>query len=534
MQKYLKHFPEPLLQDLVAGRWLPIVGAGLSLNARVPRGGAMPLWNDLGAQLAKDIPDHSYMGALDAISSFEHEYGRPKLVERLAMALHTNDAAPGDAHRAFCEIPFEMVCTTNFDFLLEQQYGLGPTSCTPLVDEDQLAINLRGSGVCLLKLHGDLHHPARLIATEEDYDGFLSKYPLIATFLANLLITRTAVLVGYSLDDPDFRQVWQVVGDRLGKSRRLAYAIMVGARQQDVARFERRGVRVVNLPGSKSNYSSILTSAFAELKEYTRDNILSVSHVTDENSLRELSLPRGSAKRLCFFALPLNLHSFYRERVFPIAQAAGLVPVTADDVIAPGDGFAGKIDAIIEHSPIVVVDASTSFTVAEARMAERGKRSKVLIISADAARLPRDLSDNSVVNRPDLVSGDVGDFLRRLEDWFLGATEDLAPTLEEEPTRLLKAREYRAAVVAAITLLEARLRRGRVNSKSESPRSIPLRTMLIDALTSELISNQQHQQILTWTKLRNEVVHNDIRVTRGTSTQIVEGVLDLLRSLDNA
>ena len=70
----------------------------------------------------------------------------------------------------------------------------------------------------LLKLHEDVHHPARLVLTEEDYDAFLDKYPLLATYLANPLITRTAVLVGgYSLDDPDFRQVWQVVGERLGK-----------------------------------------------------------------------------------------------------------------------------------------------------------------------------------------------------------------------------------------------------------------------------------------------------------------------------
>ncbi len=45
---YLKHLPKPLVEDLLAGRWLPIVGAGFSRNARVPRGKKMPLWNDLG------------------------------------------------------------------------------------------------------------------------------------------------------------------------------------------------------------------------------------------------------------------------------------------------------------------------------------------------------------------------------------------------------------------------------------------------------------------------------------------------------
>jgi hypothetical protein len=38
----------------------------------------------------------------------------------------------------------------------------------------------------------------------------------------------------------------------------MAYAIMVDASSSDVARFERRGVKIINLPGSKSRYPSIL------------------------------------------------------------------------------------------------------------------------------------------------------------------------------------------------------------------------------------------------------------------------------------
>ena len=32
----LRHFPSPILDDLVQGRWLPVVGAGMWLNARTP------------------------------------------------------------------------------------------------------------------------------------------------------------------------------------------------------------------------------------------------------------------------------------------------------------------------------------------------------------------------------------------------------------------------------------------------------------------------------------------------------------------
>jgi len=90
--KYIHLFPKPLLDDLVKGKWLPVIGAGLSRNAIVPSGKAMPLWNDLGQQLAAEMPDYPYSGPLDAISAYEHEYGRVKLIERLADALLVDES----------------------------------------------------------------------------------------------------------------------------------------------------------------------------------------------------------------------------------------------------------------------------------------------------------------------------------------------------------------------------------------------------------------------------------------------------------
>jgi hypothetical protein len=313
--KYLRFFPKPLLDDLVSGRWLPVVGAGMSLNARLPRSKKMPLWPDLGKAFAKELTEFVSNSTLDAISAYQHEFGRAKLIERLTDILFIKEAAPGEAHEAFCSIPFDIVCTTNFDFLLERQYEQTPRYVYPVVDEDQLSVNTSTAGTLLLKLHGDLHHPGRLIVTEEDYDAFLTTYPLIATYLSNQLITKTAFFIGYSLDDPDFRQISNIVSERLGRTRRMAYAVMVSARPGDIMRFERRGVKVINLPGSRDRYGEILAGAFLELREYMRDNLIAVSQVTEERPLQELLLPRDALTRLCFFSLPLELLSLYRSRI---------------------------------------------------------------------------------------------------------------------------------------------------------------------------------------------------------------------------
>jgi hypothetical protein len=51
--KYISQFPKPVLADLLSGRWLPVIGAGMSLNATLPVGKKMPLWADLGKTVSR-------------------------------------------------------------------------------------------------------------------------------------------------------------------------------------------------------------------------------------------------------------------------------------------------------------------------------------------------------------------------------------------------------------------------------------------------------------------------------------------------
>ena len=90
MTRYLQHFPKPVLDDLVSGRWLPVIGAGMSLNARVSGPPKIPLWADLGAALAAELTDFAATGTLDAISAYQHEFGRARLIERLTDLLRVN------------------------------------------------------------------------------------------------------------------------------------------------------------------------------------------------------------------------------------------------------------------------------------------------------------------------------------------------------------------------------------------------------------------------------------------------------------
>jgi hypothetical protein len=541
--KYLQHFPKPVLDDLANGRWLPIVGAGMSLNATVPAGKKMPLWSDLGKQLTGELKDYSAISVLDGISAYQHEFGRSRLIERLSELLFIREAQPGNAHRTFCTIPFDIVCTTNFDFLLERQYDLTPRYVYPVVDEEQLSVNAGSAGTLLLKLHGDLRHPGRLIVTESDYDGFLSHYPLLATYLSNQLITKTAVFVGYSLEDPDFRQIWHVVSERLGRTRRIAYSIAVSARPADIARFERRGVKVINLPGNRDKYGEVLAGAFSELTEYVRSNVIAVSKVTEEKPLRELLLPRGAATRLCFFSLPLELLPFYREYVFPVVEEAGFVPVTADDVVSPGDNISAKLDALIDRSAVMVTELASAWTMAEFRIAlARIKETteaklnrapfQLIVVVTDPEQTPPSAAEFTVLVRPDIVTGEPRGFITDLAGTLRRFADMRGMERQAEPQRLFAASEYRAAVISAMTLLEARLR-DRLGSAPwpQARRPLSIRPLVELASEQGILPAASREIVDSWMRLRNEVVHSATGVSRAQARDVVDGVMNILETL---
>lgn len=508
----------------------------MSLNAKLPPPTKMPLWHDLGKSFADELHDYSPTSILDGISAYEHEFGRARLIERLAELLYLDRVQPGPAHKEFCSLPFDIVCTTNFDFLLEKQYDLerqDNRTVHPIVDEDQLSINFGATGTLLLKLHGDVRHPKRLVVTEADYDGFLNNYPLIATYLSNLLITKTAVFIGCSLDDPDFRQIWHVVASRLGKARRMAYAIMVGAKPGDISRFERRGVKVVNLPGTRERFGVVLAEAFAELREYRREHAGSTLKATEEKPLEQFLLPRDAMTRLCLFATPLDVLPFYRENIFPFAEAAGFVPVTAADVVNLGDSTSAKIDTLIDRAAVIVVDPSSRNTQLELGLAiSRAQETEVrpnrrrleIIVVTEFAQIPiAPIELWHFVERPAVLSEDstfVGEVARHLQR--LG--DEMGFVQRLEPRRLLDAKEYRAAVISAMTLLETDLRQ-RLNKvpRDTVRRPMSMRQLLGLAREQGLVDLVERDSS-EWMKLRNDAVHTGRPVTRNEAKLVVEGI----------
>jgi hypothetical protein len=386
--------------------------------------------------------------------------------------LLTTRIKPGSAHIAFAKIPFKLVGTTNFDFLIEKAYEqTGMFYCRPLIDEEHLAINHSSDDeVALLKLHGDLHHPTRMVVTEADYDRFLNTYPLLATFLANILITKTCLFIGYSLGDPDFRQIWQLIKERLGRLRRHAFVIGIGSSPQVVAKYERRHVKVINLPKSKNkSYDDILKDVFEELREFWMRELPNRHTITEEGSKIQLFLNEDKNSRLVYFAIARTDVSYYRKYIFPIVESLNYVPVTIEEFSPSAGNRLATIITLSEKSAFIVVDASSSENTNEASIILKSSRRRNTIIAIvdqgsqgfeyPPVDLPiEDRAGMRFIIKPKNFIEDPEGFKESFEGGFRLETQGNLSSIKDEPDRLYRKNEYAAAVVSAVTLLEDALR----------------------------------------------------------------------------
>lgn len=534
-RRLIQALPAPLLDDLATGRWLPIVGAGLSRNAVVSNGEPPLLWEPLAEKLANELTDYTYgRDPVDAISAYEQEHGRSRLVERISSLLRVHDAQPAPVHQAFCQLGFERVVTTNFDMLLERQYEALRRTCLPLVEEAQLSMVNPYPGPALLKLHGDVHHPQRLVMTEDDYDTFLRRHPLLATHMASLLIDRTAVLVGYSLSDPDLRQLLSLVTERLGRLHRPLYALLVGADSLEVNRFLRRGVKPVLLPGSRRDSASILTDLFEELREYWNQSVIDQAQPTREDTAQELRLPPGSS-RLCYFAVPLSLLPWYQNTLFPVVADYGLVAVNATEVVTPEDTGPAKIDALVERAGLVVADLSTTYAVYEFRLAlRRLNPGRVLGVVTGDVDLPLEMErELSLLRRPTDLEGPPPDALiDAFRSWLSSAASRLLQERFLQPDRLLQEGQYNVAVMAAAALLESELRM-RLGSSDLNRGPAGLRSLIEEAVRLGLLPPETAHRLAPAIRLRNQVAHSAEPISASRARRAVSELIGTARQLDS-
>lgn len=172
------------------------VGAGVSKNSGLPTWGQMvqvfaekigyPMKGRLATEEYIKIPQYHY--CLDESEGHAEYYA-------LIRSMIPEDARPNLLDELIVSLRPKHIVTTNFDTLLDQV-----ARDYQIIREDKdLLTGI--SAHYLLKLHGDIRHPEKLVFKEDDYLQYSETHRLMETFLKSLLIDHVFLFMGYSLND---------------------------------------------------------------------------------------------------------------------------------------------------------------------------------------------------------------------------------------------------------------------------------------------------------------------------------------------
>ena len=426
----------------------------------------MPDWTQLTAILAEHAGTAQGTDPLVVAQRYQDKFGRVQLIEAIREALHPEKARPGRAHRAFSRLPFDTIYTTNFDLLLEDAYNLEGRPFRSLVGELQLPFHAGRTASSIVKMHGDLRHEEHIVVTKRDYDEFLPSYPVIATHLSAMLITRTPLFLGYSLSDPDFNKIREVVRSRLGQFERMAYVVQFDVSDEQVEAGFRDKLHIVSL---QSDAAASRDLVLAELFEQLLTQLDARSALTlrssrpdvfeaiaPETVQRPPESPEGAAvleatSRLCFVIAPFGgrFDEVYRNLVAPVVTRQGLTPLRADEISTPGFVME-QIRSAIQQARICVADVTGSNpnVLYEIGLAHATKKPLVLI-AEHGSKVPFDVAHERVLFYEDQLSA-TEEPLRNAISMALAGT--LSRAID-----LLVLGMYTGAIASAAVVLEQRL-----------------------------------------------------------------------------
>ena len=372
----MSDIPQPLLDDINSERCLPFIGAGFSLNAQLPSGKRMPDWPALTESLAIAANVSPQQDGPTVALAYERLFGRVQLIEKIRDLLHADWVEPGEAHREFANLPFDTIYTTNFDLLLEEANRLIRKPYRPLVGDFQLPFHGGPLTTNIVKMHGDMHHQEHMIITEKDYSQFLEHYPVISTHLSSMLITRTALFVGYSLRDPDFNHIRDVVSSRLGKFQRMSYTIQFDLSAEEIEKMREENLHVINLRLHRDQSRAAALSDFfrcvqRELDAQTGSRIrvatpevfedIPQDKIEETSRSPDASMLLSSSSNLCFVITPFEemFNDIYRTAIVPAVQQVGLDAMRADQLSVYG--------SVMEHIRSAIQQARLCIAILTSR-----------------------------------------------------------------------------------------------------------------------------------------------------------------------
>lgn len=210
------NWPESLVAEIAERRCIIILGAGASASCVAPNGQSPKDWEAFlkaGIELMHDIGSKKeslellelgkYLDAAQVMYDNVNEADFQRFIRR---EFQQPRYQPSEIHRLIMNIDPKIVITTNYDQIYENlcldgSAEEGYNVCKYY--ETHVLNDIRSTRRVILKAHGCVVDPSRIVLTRGQYFEARNKFSSFYKVLDALFLTHTLLFIGSGLNDPD-------------------------------------------------------------------------------------------------------------------------------------------------------------------------------------------------------------------------------------------------------------------------------------------------------------------------------------------
>jgi hypothetical protein len=207
-------WPQELVSDMARRRCVVFLGAGISRSCQNSQGQSPKTWEEFLRSAIQTIHPNQHIRALikkedylTACEIIKKTLGRDSF-NSLVIQEFLNPRFPhAPIHEAVFDLDSRIVATPNFDKIYEtfaNHKASGSIRIKHHYDAD-IAEAIRRTDRLILKIHGTIDFPDKMIFTRQEYAEARAKYQNFYSILESLALTHTFLFLGCGVNDPDLR-----------------------------------------------------------------------------------------------------------------------------------------------------------------------------------------------------------------------------------------------------------------------------------------------------------------------------------------
>lgn len=274
------NWPPEVIKDIARRRSVIFLGSGISRNSQNDQGERPKTWEEFLKGAASYLTPNQHIKCLinkeDYLTSCEilkKLLGKSSFNQYLRDSFLTPQFRFAPIHEAIFKLDSRIVATPNFDKIYET-YANNEARSSIIIKhhyDSDVAEVVRNDERVILKIHGTIDRPDKMVFTRKEYAEARSKYTNFYMLLEALALTHTFLFLGCGISDPDMKLLLEDIffshpGQRphffvLPKSRKRSH-------HRDITEIieQTMNLKILQYSG-KNNHQELLQSVNALVKD---------------------------------------------------------------------------------------------------------------------------------------------------------------------------------------------------------------------------------------------------------------------------